>query len=232
MALVARQTKSCGTTQFDTEVIAGCTTIKAHELDADFNALVGVVNALDHTNLITGAGIRGNQIDGNAGITGAQLSASAGILGTQLAPSTVGAGQLAPGAPTNNRNFGFVTSAFPGGALGLTAVPQTLLTASFGVALKSLSSVVLAIATLNVNHPTDNLCQFRLLRDGGATVVATVFSSNAATNGNVRFPILIVAIDVPAELSPTYTVDGLDQAAVGTGAIAVDPSTLRLVEIV
>lgn len=107
--LVSRPTKTCGTTTYDAEVAAGCTTIKSNEVDADLNAIItGGVNNIETANvnaaglgtaaiangaitspkIAVGGVTSGNILDGT--IVNADVAAGAAIVGSKLADAPSG----------------------------------------------------------------------------------------------------------------------------------------------
>lgn len=111
MALVSRPTKTAGNTTYVAEVAAGATTIKASEVDADFNAIItGGVNNIETANINA------------AGLAAAALAANA-VTTVKIADLNVTTGKLAVGASVNALQTAAVTT-----GLSFDTVETTVLT--------------------------------------------------------------------------------------------------------
>lgn len=87
--LVARPSKTCGTTTYVSEVAAGCVTIKSSEVDADLNAIItGGVNNIETAN-INAAGL-GTTAYANLSVTQPKLAVGAAVSSFQSADFTAG----------------------------------------------------------------------------------------------------------------------------------------------
>ena len=231
MPTISRPTKTAGNTTYSAEFAAGATTIKDTKVDDDLNLLYATINALDHTNLVAGAGILGSQLDAAAAIVGTQLAAGANIAGTQLAAAAgiLGA-QLAAGAAVHA-----VSTATPAGGVyfgaEITVATFAALTSRGGRIL--LGGAVSWVAGLSMNGAATTTVLIRVKR--GATTIHTgsfVFSQDSAA-GILTLPIPTpFLLDTPAAGTYTYTVT-LETTGTAGGNVQIDvtnPGLLVAVE--
>jgi len=111
--LVSRPTKTCGTTSYDAEVAAGCTTIKSTEVDADINAIItGGVNNIETANC-NAAGL-GTACFANGSVTGAKIATgtitSGNILDGTIVDADVSVGAAIKGSKLANAPDGITTT--------------------------------------------------------------------------------------------------------------------------
>ena len=111
--LVSRPTKTCGTTTFDAEVAAGCTTIKSSEVDADLAEIISAgVNNIETVN-INASGL-GTAAYANGSVTGPKIATgtitSGNILDGTIVDADVNAGAAIKGSKLANSPDGITTT--------------------------------------------------------------------------------------------------------------------------
>lgn len=212
MGLIARNTKTGGTTSFASEVALGNDTILDSEVDADFDTAYAELNGnLDDDNIKVGANIATAKLAQDAGIVNAHIATAAAIAGTKLAVGAVAIAQRnTPVTPADVAVTGSEA----------TLADDSITTTGGKVDLRFM-------AMFKFGFTTGSIYEIRFYR--GATLLFTLDSVSLAIT-SAATPVGLVLSDAPAAGTYTYAVKAILTTQGGLDSINVRTPRLEVIE--